>query len=198
MDKFVIKTTRTTRPTKKGHTSAYAASTSTKVIKKGYPSAYAASTSTAAYEARKAGRKSQKGNVTGTDSAGSSSASTSTSKGLAAIVEQWEHAQKVMEAPDELDEPDIEANDMEVHACAYKPDYLESINDKKRWVRNNCEWIKQLMKVIEEGVNAIDDPKPLDAMLLRINMVKNDVQHIQKEFTPVSIQDLDKAMCPSK
>lgn len=195
MDRYVIKTTRpgkkaassSIKGSKRGYPSAHAAaSTSTKVSKKGYPSAYAASKSVSAYETRRAVRDAERKAC-----ASSSGSAPAPGSGIAAIVKQWESAKRVMEAPDE---PDIDVNDMEVHACAYKTDYFESINDKKRWVRNNCDWIKQLMKVIEEGVSVIDDPKPLDSMLMRLNMVKNDVQHIQKEFTPVSIEDLDKAM----
>lgn len=108
-------------------------------------------------------------------------------------VDQWEKAKKLAETPDDviLEDPD----DVPIHRAYCQsqngPVELESINDKREWIRNNCSCIRSLVKDVEEAIHCVTEAKELDTMLGVMNMAKRALENSNISHLP-KVGKIDK------
>lgn len=85
---------------------------------------------------------------------------------------------------EQYDDPD----DIAVHIAAYQPpngeEIMESINDKRQWIFNNCKWVKCLISEVEDSLHCVSDPNSLDRMLDRMNLAKDTLVNSNIEYLP--------------
>lgn len=108
------------------------------------------------------------------------------------MVDDWEQAKKVLEMPDEIQQ---DHDDLPIHRAycqpSHGPEELESLNDKRMWVRNNCRCIKELATDAEEAIHCVDDPKHLDRILGFMNMCKRTLETTNIDYLP-KVGKIDK------